>query len=732
MLKKFYLLLFTLAFFCPNVSFSQNNFPCWAEYIHDRDAVSVAYAQNSLWVSTKNALIRFDPDTKTILERIDAFNARFSIYSGSLASDPNDNLWIGGRGLGKYDGHRFALYDRSNSPLVTPNGFDVGITTIKPDAQGRVWLATNQGGFMFDGNQTWTKYDTATTDIPYLEVLDIQPDAQGNVWFTFGNLYIPKKELAMVDSNGQWTFFSKAKGNFPLETASRLYLDKDNNLWVGGDSGIAKWLGGGNWQIVPFPAQSLHGGTRSFAKGPDDTFFIGTVSGVLRFDGTQLHDDLGFDRYYANSLFWSLCFDKSQHLWAATLNSGLHVWENNSVQVIPLHPHRFNGGPIVDIRASKDGKNVWVGAGYGGLFKFDGQTWTEFDGFRFPLVDSWIGTFEMGDKGDFWFSVSSYFELKVYYSPDGTSFNLLRSYGTFAGSLVLRKILATPHGLYMHINDKLLLLDSIGETTIPTPVALDGQTKLEKDPNGNLWLSTAKNGVWLYDGNDWREVLPGMSTENLRFMAISQTGTVWALDDPKQLLRYENGDWHVFDASHLPVASFSGVLPDGRGGVFVAGYLSSSSSTGVIYHFDGIIWKEIVQIKNVPQPWFNNVQPFRLIGDNLWFGSNIGVLIYDLACAGILSSVKTEPAAFAPVQVQPNPSGGWAKISWDATTGPTTAKKLVLYDLLGKTALSQSISAKATELSLDLSALPQGSYHGVLMDENQRVLSRFKVVRQSP
>lgn len=214
---------------CATEVFSQNNFPCWTEYAHDRDAISVTYAKNNIWVGTNKALIRLDPDTKAVLERIDEFNPRFPIYSGTLATDPNDNLWIGGRGLGKYDGNNFTVFNRANSPLITPNGYDVGINTIKPDAQGRIWLATGHGGFMFDGNQSWVKYDTATTDIPFPEVLDIQPDAQGNVWFTFGNLHmtIPNNCCAMKMANGRFSTRATSRSSAFQEccpTSGAVYL----------------------------------------------------------------------------------------------------------------------------------------------------------------------------------------------------------------------------------------------------------------------------------------------------------------------------------------------------------------------------------------------------------------------------------------------------------------------------------------------------------------------------
>lgn len=213
-------------------------------------------------------------------------------------------------------------------------------------------------------------------------------------------------------------------------------------------------------------------------------------------------------------------------------------------------------------------------------------------------------------------------------------------------------------------------------------------------------------------------------------MAISKTGIVWAADDPKQLLRYENGEWQVFDASHLPVVGFSGVLPDERGGVFVTSYVSPFSQATLIYHFDGTTWKEVVRSEKAPQSGYYYIRPARLIGDKLWFGSDAGLLIYDLACAGLVSSLENEPSPLATAHVQPNPSTGWAKVSWNTAAAPSPAKNLILYDLLGKTALSQSVSPDAVEAWLDLNALPQGVYYGVLTDENQRGLFGFKVVRQ--
>ncbi|MEN6512292.1 MAG: T9SS type A sorting domain-containing protein, partial [Chloroherpetonaceae bacterium] len=94
----------------------------------------------------------------------------------SIAIDKNGSKWIGTiKGLAKYDGTSWTIYNTSNSGL--PRN---GVISITIDKNSTKWLGTDGGLVKYDG--TWTIYDTLNSDIPDNTVYTIAIEVNNTKW----------------------------------------------------------------------------------------------------------------------------------------------------------------------------------------------------------------------------------------------------------------------------------------------------------------------------------------------------------------------------------------------------------------------------------------------------------------------------------------------------------------------------------------------------------------------
>src|SRR5579862_9368859 len=64
-------------------------------------------------------------------------------------------LWIGtSEGLARFDGARFTVFDRSNTPALADNS----ILALEPSPDGSLWIGTEGGGLLHYANGTFRAF----------------------------------------------------------------------------------------------------------------------------------------------------------------------------------------------------------------------------------------------------------------------------------------------------------------------------------------------------------------------------------------------------------------------------------------------------------------------------------------------------------------------------------------------------------------------------------------------
>jgi hypothetical protein len=132
----------------------------------------------------------------------------------AIHETPDGYLWlVTFDGLVRFDGIRFTVFNKSNSPGIDSNRFD----SLYEDRNGELWLGTQDGGVTRYRHGSFTTY-TTLNGLPHNHVRGITGDDAGNLWVLAG------------DSIMQW---QETTGRFIDVTPKDLRIPYWPLLWEG-------------------------------------------------------------------------------------------------------------------------------------------------------------------------------------------------------------------------------------------------------------------------------------------------------------------------------------------------------------------------------------------------------------------------------------------------------------------------------------------------------------------
>lgn len=248
--------------------------------------------KNNLWFGTQKGLTKFNrkqfehiplpfQDTTSVwLNKVKPTINPNAVHS--LATDDNDNLWIGtaGGGAYKYDGENFKSYLTEIGRKQEDSLYHNWIPFIRKDNKGNMWFAsmTHGGVNRFDGNK-FTQFLTKD-GLSDNQVRTIYCDKAGNIWIGFnGNR---NSGLTIYDGKTFRTYsLDDGLCNKHIRT---IFGDKDGNIWLG--TGIGNLCVFDGQQFTEF---NYNGQTYSdvlFILGDlENNIWFGGTKGIWKFDG---------------------------------------------------------------------------------------------------------------------------------------------------------------------------------------------------------------------------------------------------------------------------------------------------------------------------------------------------------------------------------------------------------------------------------------------------------------
>lgn len=578
-----------------------------------------------LWVGTQDGLNRFDGYTFTIF--------RNSLQSGSIADshiqalyeDKNGMLWVGtkngGLSMFDYTTEKFTNFGVGAQPsgLGTSTGGNTpgaDIRGIAEDANGALWLATNDGLGKFDrtGNifTTYKNFSAPTQSSDRSissplanDIYALAADTDDILWLgTFEGL------VKFSTRTGESRIFSKELSNHKVRT---LFLSKaGNRLWIGTEGGLNlmdkaqqtfRTLRQEAPDLQVFSADNI----RTLCEDRQGKLWLGTYGGGLaRYDPatnkftTHKTEDTRSTSLSSNFIF-SLHEDRSGVLWVGTFGSGINKYDPALAKFTTYqrNPHLtapLSNNFVYSFHEDRSG-SLWIGTS-NGLNKLINREIGTFASY-FPSVRhdpsnpvNVIRAIHEDRKGMFWLATAGgLFRFNpsqgnfTKYEPPNTNRNI-HDTNSFSHAIVAD-------------NEGMLWLGTMGagiyrfnpetgkfiahythEPNNPHSLAHDFIYTLFKDKSENIWIGTNGGGVSLLKPSTQEFITykhdpvaaSSLSSNIVRVIHQDRSGAIW-FGTTRGLNRLET-DKQTFtivrEKDGLPNNVIYGILEDSGGNLWLS------------------------------------------------------------------------------------------------------------------------------------------------------------------
>ena len=496
----------------------------------------------------------------------------------SIAVDEENNVWFGTRkGVVKFDGINWVIYNTSNSELVNNN-----ITAIIEDIYGNIWIGTSGGGVSkFDGTN-WITYNTSNSGLASNYVPAIAEDQDGNIWFGTNS------GVSKFDDT-TWTAYNTSSSGLAHNQINSIAIDQDGNLWFGTNYGGVSKFDGTNWTTYDTSNSGLADNhVRPTVIDQDGNLWFGFATsghGVSKFDGTNWNSYDTSNSGLENDRVQRIAVDQEGDLWFSTWGGGVSKFDGTDWITYNTSNSGVGDDFLESIAADKEG-NIWIGTwhDYEGVIKFDGTNWTTYDSSNV----GWIGKNKVNSsttdqEGNLWFGTSGGGASKF----DGTN---LITYNTSNSGLVRNSIYA-----------------------------------IAEDQDGNLWFGTG-GGVSKFDGTSWTTYDTSNSelvSDYIYTIAEDMYGNIW-FGTSGGVSKFDDTTWTTYDTSNSGLGNnwVHSIVIDEEGNLWFGTY------GGGVSKFDDTTWTTY-DTSNSGLP-YNYVYTIAIdLDDSIWFGTYQGVSKFD-------------------------------------------------------------------------------------------------------
>jgi signal transduction histidine kinase/ligand-binding sensor domain-containing protein len=493
----------------------------------------------------------------------------------SMVQARDGYLWMGTyEGLTRFDGLRFTVFDKSNTPEIQNNGMLV--MAEAPD--GALWVGTPNGLLCRRGGKfrNFTVNDGLSSDF----ILSLTLDGQGGLWIgtTQGlNRY----------QNGVFTSFTVAD-RLEQDYIWALCPSRDGTLWVGTSAGLFSyrygrfspyalpngkpgntvwalctgrdgvlWIGTAGGGLVKFSEGVFHAYSkkdgltgneiRSIYEDSQGTLWIGSDSGLNRF-GQGVFSRLDRQSGLSNDSIRALVEDHEGSLWIGTYGGGLNRLKDDRY----IFYNRRSGLPVDLTRSvlqDRDGA-FWIGTIGGGLVRFSSGKFEIFSQ-KQGLRDLRIWSIAQSQDGAIWFGTygGGLHRLQggrvtaVYSTRNGLANDIVRAVlaardgtiwaGTNGGGIDILR----PDGSIINYSRRSGLSD-------------DFIYAISQDRDDTVWVGTYNGDLYRFRQGKFTVYQPRSGTSQNAIWAIypDADGVLWLGTNSGGLIRFKNGKFRTISS----------------------------------------------------------------------------------------------------------------------------------------------------------------------------------------
>lgn len=417
-----------------------------ADTLSGDNVTSIHIAANGIiWLGTySNGMNRLDPETgifKRYWRKDSELLGKNPRRVLKIVEDEKNTLWIGASYSGLYefnmDDESFYLHKSQQDNPNSLRGISIYSLLLEQDL---LWVGSwRQGINKTDLNSrrfsVVKKNTNAQVSLVEGRISSIVGDEQ-YIWMgnDDGGLVRLSRDTHALKIYPPNTLFVDNQVNY----LRRLFMPDDSQLWLSHPKvGLFRFSEKGAVEeafhnVEGDPASLSSNFITAFAKGPDGSFWLGTVNKginrlnpitgqVVRYQNQPMDpDSLAYDTISVNGLL----FDKKGGLWVATAGGGLDYLPANSEQFqhMPLiGENSLSHKTISTITLAAEG-GLWVGTQGGGINRLEYQNgevkiqqYNSFDG----LNSDAIGGIYEADNGQVWLSTAKGISR---FDPDTKSF----------------------------------------------------------------------------------------------------------------------------------------------------------------------------------------------------------------------------------------------------------------------------------------------------------------------
>ncbi|MEP7219751.1 MAG: two-component regulator propeller domain-containing protein, partial [Bacteroidota bacterium] len=272
-----------------------------------------------------------------------------------------------------------------------------------------------------------------------------------------------------------------------------LFVDRNGNVWVGTESGIAVYEQG-KFRSYTSANGLPHASISGVTQDPAGIYWIATYGGgILRFDGITFTSYTVRDGLSNNTVL-TIAADETGTIWAGTGGGGVNRLRDGVITVFSETEGLCNN-VIVSILKDSDG-DLWFGSSGGGVSRLDGERFVHFTEKQGKL-GNWIYAIYQDDDGSIWF---------------GNSFGGVTRYDG---------------KIYTRYSEK----DNFTAGKVKCIV---------QDRKKRLWFGTVGNGAFVYEHGIFRhlDAVDGMRGAFVNAITEDAAGDIWFACSDAGIIRY--------------------------------------------------------------------------------------------------------------------------------------------------------------------------------------------------
>lgn len=241
------------------------------------------------------------------------------------------------------------------------------VNCLLQTGDGYIWLGLNRGLARFDGVRFCLFTRENTPGLPDSPVMALHEDSQRTLWAGTGGSGL------LCLRNGNWTRFTHRDG-LSNDHIRAIVCDWQGRLWAGTDYGLNCLTPGGRIQIFTTADGLYDNIITALAVDPGGNLWAGTLRGGLALIRERVVQVYGYREGLRNPAVLSLLAARDGNIYAGTME-GLYCRRAGEgfIRVIPGTRHT----PVTALREDAEGR-CWIGTMAGGMKRLTGGLLEEF------------------------------------------------------------------------------------------------------------------------------------------------------------------------------------------------------------------------------------------------------------------------------------------------------------------------------------------------------------------